>query len=107
VGEGRSLDRFDSRLEVLVKIKPRRADQDLVAADEVDLAGDAAAVAVRPVLAALVDQREAPLGRGDDGVQARAELIGQDDVVRARPADRHAGLAQGIGRRFADLRIDV
>ena len=89
VGEGRPLDGLDGGLEVLVEVEAGRADEDLVAAGEIDLAADAAAVDERAVLAALVDQGVAPLGRDDDGVAARAELVGEDDVVRGRPADRH------------------
>ncbi len=107
VGEGRALDGLDGGLEVLVEVEAGRADEDLVAAGEIDLAADAAAVDEGPVLAALVDQGVAPLGRDDDGVAARAELVGEDDVVRGRPADRHAARAQGEGRGLSGLRVDV
>ena len=39
---------------------------------EIDLRRDPAAVDERPVLAALVDEGEAPLGRGDDGVAGQS-----------------------------------
>ncbi len=107
VGEGRPFDHLDVGLEVPVEIEARRADEDLVPPGEVDLAADAAPVDEGAVLTALVEEGVALLRRGDDGVAARAELVGQDDVVRGRPADGHPPRAQRAGRGLSRLRIDV